>query len=441
MAGIDHSLLGVVGNPILFSKSPDIFNYLFEKNKMPYRYTRLAAETQQEIGEFLNQLPLLGINITHPFKEEVVPLCQQLSAEAAILDKVNTMVRQIDNTFWGANTDIFGVEETLKAHHLEISGKEALILGAGGAAESAVFTIHKLGGAPLIANRTLSKAQQLAQRFHGRAIKLDEIKQILPTISLIINTLPGKCSLFPAEWLCDKHLLFNASYQSSPFSDTAQARGCRIIDGRIWLCAQAQKGFNIFFPNTDIPPLQEFMLGFDQADRIREQKKQIALIGFMGAGKSVCGRLLSSRLNLPFVDLDTAIENTAGRTIEQIFQLNGETYFREIEHQLLAEQLNGVSKVIACGGGICQNEKNRQLLQAKCRVIWLWAPFNLLQKRIQEDSSLVRPLARQPELKLKALYHDRLENYAHSADLIISSGIRQPENIMEHLYAELSTLF
>lgn len=115
------------------------------------------------------------------------------------------------------------------------------------------------------------------------------------------------------------------------------------------------------------------------------EEKTIFLIGMMGSGKSTIGVRLAELLVLPFVDTDATIEKVEGRSVQQIFEQEGEGYFREKEQQLL-QQLPQQAGVVACGGGLPCFFNNMELLVAKGTVIYLEASPGLLFDRIKGDN-------------------------------------------------------
>ncbi|MDQ6970457.1 MAG: shikimate kinase [Mariprofundus sp.] len=160
-----------------------------------------------------------------------------------------------------------------------------------------------------------------------------------------------------------------------------------------------------------------------------EHRRQInpILIGLMGSGKSSIGRRLATCLSLPLIDLDDYIVEKAGRSIPQLFEQDGESFFRQLESQALQEVL-GKDAVIATGGGIVMGEKNRRLLKQYPPVIWLKASPEFLAQRIDGDEN--RPLiAGGDTLKnLQALAEQRYPLYEQCADFILPRGdMKKPE--------------
>ncbi len=120
--------------------------------------------------------------------------------------------------------------------------------------------------------------------------------------------------------------------------------------------------------------------------------RAIVLVGLMGVGKSTVGRRLASRLRLPFVDADHAIEEAAGMTVAEIFERFGEPYFRDGERRVIARLMDGTPKVIATGGGAFINDDTRALILAESTAIWLDAHPDVLAERVGRRDT--RPLLR-----------------------------------------------
>src|SRR5215470_7379457 len=102
-------------------------------------------------------------------------------------------------------------------------------------------------------------------------------------------------------------------------------------------------------------------------------RRPIALIGLMGAGKSSVARVLGERLGVGVADLDVMIEAVEGCSVAELFERAGEGWFRRRESELLAEAIRSGVKVVACGGGVVLDPERRRLLRERCRVVWLEA--------------------------------------------------------------------
>jgi shikimate kinase len=167
---------------------------------------------------------------------------------------------------------------------------------------------------------------------------------------------------------------------------------------------------NLQLERTPNPPIPDSRL---QPMNLKlERTPGIYIVGFMGAGKSVVGRLLAHKLGWSFFDLDHEIEAAEKTSIAEIFETRGEAEFRHIETAMLRQHVavieNGRPAVIALGGGSFAQEANRRLL-ADCGVtIWLDCPFEVISRRVAQASH--RPLARDSE-RFAGLYQERLASY------------------------------
>ena len=158
----------------------------------------------------------------------------------------------------------------------------------------------------------------------------------------------------------------------------------------------------------------------------------IVLIGFLGAGKTTVGHLLSERLGLPFVDSDLVIERRSGRPVRQIFAEDGEPAFRALEHEVIAGLLDGPDLVLALGGGAAEHPRTRQKL-ARAQVVYLEVGYDQAMLRVGGDPD--RPLLARPDLA--ATYQRRLPLYAGIAMLTVPTDGRRPEAISQDILARL----
>ena len=158
----------------------------------------------------------------------------------------------------------------------------------------------------------------------------------------------------------------------------------------------------------------------------------IVLAGFMGAGKTTVGTLLAARLGLPFADSDRIIEQRSGRSVPQIFAEDGEPAFRALEHQVIADLLDGPDLVLALGGGAAEHPRTRHQL-ATAQVVYLQVGYDQAMARVGGDAD--RPLLARPGLA--ATYQRRLPLYAEIATLTVSTDGRRPEAISQDILARL----
>ncbi|HEV3476294.1 MAG TPA: shikimate kinase [Rubrobacteraceae bacterium] len=152
----------------------------------------------------------------------------------------------------------------------------------------------------------------------------------------------------------------------------------------------------------------------------------LAIVGYMGSGKTTVGSILARKLGWEFVDLDYAIAKEVGREISEIFARSGEEHFRDLEHSALLTALDGEGeRVVACGGGIVVRRENRDELKKHVTIF------------LQEDLDILYGRTRDPRLPLRAAsleeferrFATRLPYYEEVADLVVPARGRQPEEV------------
>ena len=164
----------------------------------------------------------------------------------------------------------------------------------------------------------------------------------------------------------------------------------------------------------------------------------VYLVGFMGSGKSTVGRMLAGKLGWEFVDLDDEIEKRAGVSIPEIFAVQGEPAFRELESSALREQVKQArerrSRVVALGGGAFVDPGNREALSGAGVSIWLKCPVTRLWERVASERD--RPLARD-RTAFESLYEKRRAEYAR-ADFTVEDEGEGPEAVVTRILETLS---
>ena len=149
-------------------------------------------------------------------------------------------------------------------------------------------------------------------------------------------------------------------------------------------------------------------------------KKTIVMVGMMGAGKTAIGRGLAQRLDVPFLDSDAEIETAANRTVPEIFERDGEAFFRARESEVIARLLVEARGVLSTGGGAFLAEGNRANITARGVSVWLDADLDLLWQRVRHKDT--RPLLRtaDPRATLADIYATRVPLYS-KADVVVKS--------------------
>lgn len=193
--------------------------------------------------------------------------------------------------------------------------------------------------------------------------------------------------------------------------------------------------------------MQQPLPEHDAQDKSREQAivaalqgRSIVLVGMMGVGKSSIGRRLAARLDLPFVDADTEIEQAAGMPIPEIFAQHGEPYFRDGEARVIARLLSGAPMVLATGGGAYMRQATRDIIRHRGVSLWLKADADLILRRVRRRND--RPLLQSGDqlATIERLIAERYPVYAGADICIISHDVpheRIVEDCIDVLFREL----
>jgi shikimate dehydrogenase len=191
-----------------------------------------------------------GGNITAPFKEGVFRLADETSETANLIGAVNTVIVS-GNRIIADNCDHYGVSESFREFNVRLQGKSCLLLGIGGAGKAAAYAVSQSGGNLTIVNRTVQKAEDFAKKLNCNAASVSDLKNLLKTAEVVINTLYSGIDIVDKSWLNPAQIILDASYIGSPLLCKAQEINCITIDGRYWVFHQA---VYCFFKFTGLKP-------------------------------------------------------------------------------------------------------------------------------------------------------------------------------------------
>ena len=187
----------VIGNPIDHSLSPTIHNYWIKKNniKAIYDKERLKSDDLKNLIIKIREKKISGVNVTVPFKKEIIPYLDKLKFGAEATQSVNTILLTDNSKIVGYNTDIDGFENAIKNIKYDISGKKIFILGSGGVTPSIIFALYKMNVSSItLSNRTKIKAEYLQNFYNNNTVKKNgwnDIKVVdwgeVPEFDMIIN--------------------------------------------------------------------------------------------------------------------------------------------------------------------------------------------------------------------------------------------------------------
>ena len=386
---------GLLGRHLGHSYSPQIHARLYAE---PYGLCEVEPD---ELGVFLRDTDVRGLNVTIPYKKDVIPYCAALSDTAARIGSVNTLVRRSDG-WYGDNTDYDGFRYMVRHSGVDVKGKKALVLGDGGVSLTVRTVLSDLGCADIVV--VSRRGENNYENLHRHA-DAHIIANCTP-VGMYPNNGESLVDLanFPAcEAVYD--MIYNPCKTALLLQ--AEERGMVWENGLGMLVAQAKRAAELF---------QETVYPDEKVEEIRQalwaQMGNIVLIGMPGCGKSSIGAALSAVTGLPLVDADEELVKAAGLAIPEIFAAEGEEGFRRRETETLRELSKRSGCIIATGGGCVTRAENRALLRQNGTTVWI-------RRSLDELPSDGRPLSQRHGVQ--TLYARRKDKYAAFADLIVDN--------------------
>jgi len=384
----------LLGEKLGHSFSPLIHGYLGE-----YDYS-LYEVSAADFDSFMRDKKFDGINVTIPYKQQVMPYCAALSQEARIIGSVNTIIKDDSGALHGHNTDYHGFRVMLEHGGIEPKGKKVLVLGDGGSARTVRAALDGLGAREIV---TISRR---GENHYGNIERHYDA-------DIIVNTTP--VGMYPDN--ADSPLRLTGFKQLTGVADLiynptrtkllleAEGLGIPRVNGLAMLVAQAEMASRLFLDGSARPELVNTIYNL-----ILKRTRNIALIGMPGCGKSTVGKCLAEKTGRPFVDIDGQIEASAGKKIPQIFAEDGEETFRQMETRVLAEEAKKSGAVLATGGGVVTRPENLDLLRQNCLIVYM-------KRDLKELITDGRPLSQ--GVGIQALAEKRLPLYEAWSDCAV----------------------
>ena len=418
---------GLIGEHLGHSFSKQIQTRIAEiENVKDYDY-QLVELDKEEFKEFMEKKDFKGINMTIPYKKDVIPYLDEMDESAKAIGAVNTIIN-VDGKLKGYNTDFGGFLYMVKAHNVHMEGKKVLIIGNGGAC-AAVKAVCKHENAKdiVIVSRSANRG----------AIGYDEMYTSHLDADIVVNTSP--VGMFPnianapidVSWFhkleCVLDVVYNPILTRLCFE--AQEADIKRVIGLEMLIAQAKYTFEIFenmsFDDSIIDEIKKEML---------KDRCNIVLIGMPSAGKTTIGKMLEEKLGKEFFDLDDMIIAKAGKSIPEIFQESGEAGFRAIETEVAIEASKMNNKIIATGGGVVKHKVNMDFLRLNGITIFIDRDID---KLISSDPN--RPLSSSKQA-LQQMYKERYPLYQKYAAYIAVNNANIEETVDDIVNAYHSIL-
>lgn len=388
---------GLIGKKLSHSYSKDIHNKLFNNEY------DLKELNEEEFSFFMQEKSFKGINITIPYKQDVMKYLDYIDDDAKEIGAVNTVVNN-NGMLKGYNTDIFGLEYLVKKANIELGNKNILILGTGGTSKT-IYQLLKKHNAKVIYKVSRSSKSDID------SITYDELNNKYNDFDVIINSTP--CGMYPN--LYDKPIDLSVMTNLEAVVDViynplrtllrleADKRKLKAVNGLYMLVAQAVFADSIFF-NKKVDETSIENIYYD----LLNQKLNISLIGMPFSGKSTVGKQLAKKLNKGFLDVDQYITTKYNRTPAEIINNDGEQKFRDIETEVIKEIATLSNYVFASGGGSVLREENVDRLRMTSLMVY-----------IKRDNPIItsdRPLSSNKQM-FDELFAKRKLIYEKSADI------------------------
>lgn len=356
---------GLIGRTLQHSHSPRLHALLGDET---YRLVPLEPEA---LGAFLTEGDFLGMNVTIPYKRDVIPYCAELGDTARRVGSVNTLVRRPDGRLFGDNTDAYGFAKMAERAGIDFRGKKTLVLGSGGTSLTAVSVIREAGGEAVVISRQGEDDYAHLER-HADA-------------QVIVNATP--VGMYPNAGASPVDLsrftnltgVLDAVYNPlrTRLLQQAEALGVPCAGGLTMLTWQAARARELFDGRAVAPERVQAAEA-----TLRREVSNLVLIGMPGSGKTLIGERCAQALGLPFADTDAEVERRAGKPIPQIFAEEGEAAFRTWEAEAVAAICAHGGQVVSTGGGAVLREDNRQNLRMNGVVVCLTRPLEKDRKSV-----------------------------------------------------------
>lgn len=408
---------GLIGEHLKHSYSCEIHaqiaDYEYELHEIP----------PSGLGGFLKKREFNAINVTIPYKQDVIPYLDEISDTAKRIGAVNTIVNR-NGRLYGDNTDFAGMLALAKHIGVDMKGRKVLILGTGGASKTGHALAEYMGAQSVY---YVSRSGKDGSITYEQAVTEHSDAQIIINATPVgmfpkQDGRPIDISAFPKlEGVIDA--IYNP-LRTNLILD-AQERGIPAEGGLYMLSAQAVHASAVF---RDIP-LDESLV--DKAFKsVKNDKQSIVLIGMPSSGKTTVGRILSEKCGKQLADTDEYIVRKIGIPISDFFAKHGEAEFRKIEKETVAELSATGGRIIATGGGAVLDAENVRALKQNGVLVFLdRRPENL----IATDD---RPLASRRSA-LEKLYAERYDIYCAAAELHIDANTT-PEAEADAILKELA---
>lgn len=411
---------GLIGEKLSHSFSKSLHQ---EYLKTEYELISLKKE---ELKDFLMKRDFKGINVTIPYKKEVIKYLDYIDPIVNKTGACNCIVNQ-EGILKGYNTDYYGFKFLLDEHEIVVKNKNIAILGSGGTFNTINAVLKDLEANNIYC---ISRTKKDFTYTYEELVNLN--------IDILINTTP--IGMYPNNYEClidlDKlsnlevviDVVFNPLRTKLILE--AKKRKITAISGLEMLIAQGMKASELFL--NKLYSIEEIRsVYFD----ILVDKSNLVLIGMPLSGKTTLGKILANAFKKEFIDIDKEIVDREKKSINEIFETKGEEYFRKLEIELYDEYSKKNNFIISTGGGIVKNLESIYKFKQNGMIVFI---DRKIEKMVVKNNN--RPLTKNKH-DIEKLFKERYDLYLNNSDIKINnngSKKRAVINIVEAFYEYLN---
>ena len=411
-------MYGLIGKRLSHSFSKEIHERLHSE---PYNLIEL-----DQLDTFFKSKRFNGINVTIPYKQDVIKYLDVCSSVVKETNSVNTVINQ-SGFLYGYNTDYEGLKFLLKYYKISVKNKSILILGNGATSRTVEVLCKHLGANDIVKAARTPKNKDISFKDYDQYKKVDVVINATPSGMHPNNNdelLIDLGQFTKLEAVVD--LVYNPL--ETKLISKAKSLNIKGVNGLMMLVSQAVKSCELFHNQK-----------FDESitsDIYREvlfNMLNFVLIGMPMSGKSFYSKALSKAFNKNLIDIDKQIIYDSGMSISNIFKLKGEIKFRSIETNTIEIVSKSLSQAISTGGGTILNAKNMEYLKQNGIIIFLDVPLDKLKKMNPRNRPLLKDVS-----NLEVLYNDRYHLYKQYSDIVINKVINDDKAILNMIEVKIN---
>lgn len=421
---------GLIGEKLGHSLSVPIHEALYRHASIDATYD-LCAIPRAEFSQVAKRLAWYdGMNVTVPYKKEIMPYLDEIAPSAQAVGAVNTVVKRNGKTI-GYNTDVEGFGEMLRRGGVDVQGKSCTVIGSGGASLAVVYYLLSQGAKVCVVSRTPAPYPLTG----AVCVGYDEIPL---QGDLLVNTTP--VGMYPDVDSCvvtERQIVGYDTVADIVYNPMctrllriASGLGKRVLNGLYMLVAQAVAAERLWQDRSWDDSLTRAIFGHVKAGFADTHGGNLYLIGMSGCGKTTLGKALAERTGKAYVDTDDLVVQRSGKSIAQLFA-QGEAVFREQERLAILQASQLQNAIVATGGGAILSDANLGAMQTTGIVCLIDRPIQAIAQSCDRQS---RPLLQKDADALYRIYESRAARYAFAADVTVNNA-ESPQQALDELIA------